>query len=73
MSTTPGAELARLKIAYPGWLISRAPLDGDPEDQACKAEERNGVGLLVASSPALLENLLMRESERRANRYGMQG
>lgn len=56
MSTTPAAELARLKVTYHDWLISR--VDGAT---ACMAQRRAGDGseTLRAPNPGRLEVLII--------------
>lgn len=70
MGATPAAELARLAIAYPEWRLSWCGLADDHVDDSCKAAERDGAGLLVASSPALLAQLLADVYLRRAAQDG---
>lgn len=56
MSRTPAAQLARLKVTYQGWRITRP--DGG---MACQAVRRDSAGRLRlrAPNPGALEALIM--------------
>ncbi len=66
MSNTPGAQLARLKVAYgASWRIDHFTYldpDRDRPVESFQAVERYGEHrFLIGGSAAGLENLLMRE------------
>ena len=65
MSRTPAAELARLKIAYQGWLIERAA-EGTGFTAQLR-DERGGLRAIYAPTVAELETAPARaeaEAER---------
>jgi hypothetical protein len=65
VSRTPAAELARLKIAYQGWLIERAAEGTGFAAQL--RDERGGLRAIYAPTVAELETALARaeaEAER---------
>lgn len=64
MSRTPAATLARVKLAYQDWAITRVanPVEGR---QVCSAVHPDGRSLLAAT-PELLEVELFEACDRRA-------
>jgi hypothetical protein len=55
VSRTPAAELARLKVTYPGWIIQRSDETGF---MAERQDERGDVRSICAPTVAELETAL---------------